>query len=79
MIKNPPGYFVSTNRPAFVIPDGDLSVVHDVAEKYNIEILAIDQDHVPALDSFYLSKHSQDGFTFLFDVGNYQIFSFIRN
>lgn len=76
LINNPPGYFLVSGRPAYVIPDGDTSTLVQVARKYNIGVLAIDQNHPEGLNPFYAESKSQGGFTFLFDVENYEIYSF---
>ena len=79
LIGNPPGYYVTTGRSAFAIPDGDLTTLIEVAKKYKIEILVIDQNHPQGLNSFYSQEKSQGGFTYLFNVGNFQIYSFRTN
>jgi hypothetical protein len=79
LIGNPPGYYVSTARPAFAIPDGDLNTLREVAQRYGVEILAIDQNHPRGLNSFYSQSASQGGFTYLFNVGKYEIYSFRGN
>jgi hypothetical protein len=79
LIGNPPGYYVTTGRSAFVIPDGDVNTLKEVAQKYKVEIMAINQDHPLGLNPFYSQATSQGGFTYLFNVGNYQIYSFQSN
>jgi hypothetical protein len=79
LIGNPPGYFVSTGRSALAIPDGDVDTLGDVAKKYGAELLAIDQNHPQGLISFYSQATSQDGFTYLFKIGKYEVYSFRGN
>lgn len=79
LIGNPPGYYIATGRPAFVIPDGDLNTLENVAQRYSVEILALDENHPKGLDSFYSQAISQRGFTFLFRVGKYQVYSYKSN
>jgi hypothetical protein len=74
LIKNPPGYFISTGRSAIVIPDGDLSTVLEVARKYHSTIMALDKDHVPALDSLYKMNYSFPSIRQIDSIGDYQIF-----
>ena len=78
-IGNPPGYFVTTGRTAFAIPDGDMNTLKEVAQKYNVQILAIDENHPKGLDSFYQQGISLGGFNYLFNVGKYQIYTFKGN
>ncbi len=79
LIGNPPGYYVTTGRSAFVIPDGDVKTLENVAQRYKVDILAIDENHPWGLDSFYSQAISQGGFTYLFKVGKYQVYSFQSN
>jgi len=76
LIGNPPGYSVTSGRSAFAIPDGDVNTLKEVAQRYKVEILAIDENHPEGLNSFYSQATSKGGFTYLFNVGNFQIYSF---
>lgn len=43
MVRNPPGYFLMTGRPAIVVPYGDAASVHAAAVRYDAKYLVIEQ------------------------------------
>lgn len=42
MVRNPPGYYVMTNRPAIVVPYADAAGILAAARKYDAEFLVIE-------------------------------------
>jgi hypothetical protein len=44
IVRNPPGYYIASERPAIVIPYGDESVLLAVAKRYNAHYLIL-EDH----------------------------------
>jgi len=44
IVRNPPGYYIASERPAIVIPYGDESVLIVVAKRYNAHYLVL-EDH----------------------------------
>jgi len=42
IVRNPPGYYISSGRPAIALPYGDESVVLQVAERYGASLLVLE-------------------------------------
>ncbi len=74
MVNNPPGYYVSTGRPAIVIPDGDVETVLAVAQKFGVRYLVLEQNTVEGLLPLYRVPASQPGSQYLQTVDQAQIF-----
>jgi len=55
LVKNPPGYFIGNSRKAIVIPDGDITTILSVADRYWASYVLLEQDHVLGLDNLYQS------------------------
>jgi hypothetical protein len=55
VVNNPPGFFLATGIPAVVIPDGPPSTLRQVVERYGVELVILDVNHVDALSSLYHS------------------------
>jgi hypothetical protein len=47
MVANPPGYYLSSGRPAVVTPDAELTNVLAVAKKYNVRYLILEPISTP--------------------------------
>jgi hypothetical protein len=43
MVRNPPGYYLMTGRPAVVVPFGDASSMRAVADRYFVKYLILEQ------------------------------------
>ncbi len=50
---NPPGYYVATGRRAIALPDGDLSVFHEVAGQFQADYLLLGKHHPAEYDAIY--------------------------
>lgn len=42
IVRNPPGYYISSGRPAIALPYGDESVILEVAERYGAGLLVLE-------------------------------------
>ena len=42
IVRNPPGYYISSGRPAIALPYGDESVIVQVAERYDAGLLVLE-------------------------------------
>lgn len=61
MTTNPPGYFAHTKRSAIAIPDGEIPMLLEVAERYNAKILILEKDHPNGLDDLYANPETHPG------------------
>ena len=44
MVGNPPGFWYHTHRPAVVVPNGDVGVLLDVAQRYEVGYILLDRN-----------------------------------
>lgn len=72
-VSNPPSYWAVNRREGIVIPDGDLTALLDVAQKFDVSYLVLEQGHTTHLDSLYTNRIA-DGFTLLGEIGTTQIY-----
>jgi len=73
-VNNPPGYYVATGREAIVIPDGGLSTLLDVSEKYGASYLLLEQNSVAGLRDLYKNPQSLPGLEYINTVDQIRIF-----
>ena len=61
MVRNPPGYFVMTGRPAVVVPYGDADAMLAVAARYRVHYLIIESAGAAGpIRSVYEDLHNPD-------------------
>lgn len=53
MVNNPPGYFMQTGRSAVVVPYGDLTMLLNAAEQYQVRFVVVDEQLAPELMSLF--------------------------
>jgi hypothetical protein len=68
MVNNPPGYVAANGRAAIVIPFADIETIHQVADRYQVSFLVVDENHVPSLIDFYLKPQDYPGFDYLASI-----------
>ncbi len=44
MVGNPPGFWYHTHRPSVVVPNGDMGVLLDVAQRYEVGYILLDRN-----------------------------------
>jgi len=74
MTVNPAGYFVASERPSIVIPNGDEHTLLAAARQYKAGFLALEKDHVKGLDELYRNPGDRPGLQYLRSVHNIHIF-----
>lgn len=65
LVKNPPGYYLATGRPAIVIPDGNVHTMLEAARRYSAGYLILETDHVSGLDWLYTWPGNRPGLEYL--------------
>lgn len=75
MANNPPGYYAMNNRPAIVIPDGDLNTTLDAARKFDAQYLILDEGYPSGLEDVYRNPGDYPGIVFLDTRREIQIYS----
>ena len=69
IVRNPPGYYISTGRSAIVLPFGDESTILAVAQKFGAKYLVIEKNGTfPAIQKLYDEPESNPSFIFLGEV-----------
>lgn len=75
IVRNPPGYFIASNRPAVALPFGDESTILAVAEKFNGKYLVLEQGGTfDAIQDLYDEPDENPGFTFLGEVDGARLY-----
>jgi hypothetical protein len=59
-VNNPPGFYLASGTPAIVIPDGGISELRAVMERYEARIVILDVNHPRGLEELYAHPHSVD-------------------
>lgn len=58
MAINPPAYYYFTHRPALAIPNEEIGVILEVAQRYGAEYLILESDHPSTLNDLYRGEVS---------------------
>ena len=74
MVNNPPGFYVTTRRPAVVIPNGDIQTVLAAAKKYEARYLVLEKNTVKGMMILYRSPMDLPGLKYLETVDQARIF-----
>ena len=75
MVKNPPGYYIVSERRAIVIPDGDPQALLAAGTRYGARYIVLESDHTQFLDDLYRDPHQKiPGLAYLFSLENTAIF-----
>ncbi len=78
MVNNPPGFFVTTGRPAVVIPNGDVDAVLAAAKKYQVRYLVLERNTVKGLLALYQSPVDLPGLEYMESVGQAHLFKVVN-
>ena len=76
MVNNPPGYFLSSQRPAIVIPHGDLATLLAAAQRYRAHYLLVELDQVQGVELFAVPG-DVPGLRFLESFANVRIYQIV--
>jgi hypothetical protein len=74
MVNNPPGYFNANQRGAVMIPNGDERVIQQVAQKFGVTYLLLDENPVKPLVERYLQPGNGNGLILMGIFENYQVY-----
>jgi hypothetical protein len=75
MVKDPPGYYLASNRDAIVIPDGDIHTLLSVASLYKVRYVILEIDHTQGLNDLYQTPQNKSpNLFFLKTIQNTRIF-----
>jgi hypothetical protein len=75
IVRNPPGYYISSGRPALALPFGDESIILQVAERYGAGLLVLESSGTfESIQLLYDNPGDTDAFTFLGEVDEAKLY-----
>jgi hypothetical protein len=75
IVRNPPGYFIASGRPAISLPFGDESTITAVAERYKARYLVIEKDGTfDAIQDLYDEPQSNPLFVYLGEINEAKLY-----
>jgi hypothetical protein len=75
IVRNPPGYFIASQRNTISLPFGDESTILAVAEKYNARYLVLEKDGTfDSIQDLYDEPHSNPLFVYLGEVNEAKLY-----
>ena len=75
IVRNPPGYYISTERPAVALPFGGESAILAVAEKFNAPYLILEKGGTyDAIQSLYDEPQADPSFLYLGEVDGARLY-----
>lgn len=75
IVRNPPGYYISTGRSAIVLPFGDEPTILAVAQKFGAKYLVIEKNGTfPAIQKLYEEPESDPSFIYLGEVDGARLY-----
>lgn len=75
IVRNPPGYFIASGRPAISLPFGDELTILAVAKKYDARYLVIEKDGTfEAIQDLYDEPQSNSSFVYLGEVNEARLY-----
>lgn len=75
IVRNPPGYYISSGRPAIALPYGDESVIQQVAERYGAGLLVLESTGTfDWIQDLYDNPKDTDVFSYLGEVDDAKLY-----
>lgn len=75
VVRNPPGYYIASGRPAISLPFGDEGTILAVAEKFDGRYLVLEKDGTfESIQSLYDDPHSHPSFHYLGEVNEAKLY-----
>jgi len=75
IVRNPPGYYISSGRPAIALPYGDESVIVQVAERYGAGLLILESTGTfDWIQDLYDNPQDTDLFIYLGEVDDAKLY-----
>ena len=75
IVRNPPGYYINSGRPAIALPYGDESVILQVAERYGARLLVLESTGTfDWTQELYDNPNGSDVFIFLGEVDDAKLY-----
>lgn len=78
IVRNPPGYYISSGRPAIALPYGDESVILQVAERYGAGLLVLEEGGTfEAIQGLFDEPQGSAAFEYLGEVDEAKLYRIV--
>lgn len=57
-VNNPPGWYIASDVPAVVLPNGDADALRRVVDRFEVDWVILERNHPAGLNSLYAAPHS---------------------
>jgi len=75
IVRNPPGYYISSGRPAIALPYGDEAVIQQVAKRYGAGLLVLESSGTfDWIQNLYDNPNDTDVFSYLGEVDGAKLY-----
>jgi len=75
IVRNPPGYYINSGRPAIALPYGDESVILQVANRYGAGVLVLEAGGTfESIQELYDNPKDTDNFIYLGEVDEAKLY-----
>jgi hypothetical protein len=75
IVRNPPGYFIASQRPSIALPFGDEATILDVAEEYNARYLVIEKGGTfESIQDLYDDPQNNPSFVYIGEVNEAKLY-----
>lgn len=75
IVRNPPGYFIASERPSIALPFGDEATILEVAEKFGARYLVLEKGGTfESIQDLYDQPQSNPAFVYLGEVNDAKLY-----
>jgi hypothetical protein len=75
VVRNPPGYFITSGRSSIALPYGDEATILSVAEKFNARYLVLEKDGTfESIQDLYDAPQTMPGFSYIGEVDEAKLY-----
>jgi hypothetical protein len=75
IVRNPPGYFIASERPAIALPFGDETTILAAAKKFNASYLVLEKGGTfESIQDLYDDPQGHPSFVFLGEVNEAKLY-----
>jgi hypothetical protein len=78
MVNDPPGYHLASGRSTLVVPTDSMDAVFQMAKKFNVRFLILNQDNITINNDLEHNDYSADKLRKIIDSGENIVYEFIQ-
>lgn len=79
MVSDPPDYYLATGQHAIALPDQDVAVILQVADRYGASFLLLEALHTPAQDALWQHHEQHPRLSLLWSTASAQLYCICRS